>query len=239
MSLPRFFIPAKIRTGQLSTLPESASHHLARVLRLKIDGEIIIFNGQGGEFLCTIQKITDKQVEVMPVQFHPEDRAARLKIHLGLCIQKRDSMDRVITRAVELGVTSITPIASDYCTVAKKVISSRGPHWQKITLAACEQCGLNLLPELKASMSMADWLVSQDSDARLIAIPNSHPIEVTGAIVDTVSLLIGPEGGFSSSEITAATRAEFEQVTFGERILRAETAPIVALSVLHHIWGDF
>jgi 16S rRNA (uracil1498-N3)-methyltransferase len=239
MPRPRFFIAADIRTGQISTLPESASHHLARVLRLKIDSEIIIFNGQGGEFLCKIQKITDKQVEVLPVQFHPEDRAARLKIHLGLCIQKRDSMDRVITRAVELGVTSISPIASDYCTVAKKVINNRGPHWRKITLAACEQCGLNLLPELKANMSMEDWLVSQDSDARLIAVPDSHPIAVTGAIVDTVSLLIGPEGGFSSAEITAATRAEFEPITFGERILRAETAPIVALSVLHHIWGDF
>ena len=106
-------------------------------------------------------------------------------------------------------------------------------------IAACEQCGLNLLPALDPATNLSDWLATSSADVRLLAVPGSSPIPRTKSVVNSVSLLTGPEGGFSEAEEKEAINVGFNTVTFGERVLRAETAPIVALSVSHQVWGSF
>ena len=239
MTLPRFFVEGSIKTGKTFLLPEASGHHLARVLRKSTADRIVVFNGEGGEFVCSIESIRKNKVEVTPFEYDQNDRAPRLKISLGLCILKKDSMDSVLAKVTELVVSRVTPIISDHCAVAHKVIRNREPHWHQVMISACEQCGLNLLPVLDPTTTLTDWLADSSADIRLLAVPGSSPLPKTVAAVDSVSLLTGPEGGFSEAEETRAIKAGFNTVTFGERVLRAETAPVVALSVAHQVWGSF
>ena len=239
MTLPRFFVEGSIKEGKTFLLPQAAGHHLARVLRKTTADRIKVFNGEGGEFTCSIESIRKHQVEVKPTGYDEVNRAPQLKTTLGLCILKRDSMDSVLTKVTELGVSRVTPIISDHCAVAHKVIRNREAHWRQVIVAACEQCGLNLLPTLDAATTMTDWLATSGADIRLLAVPGSAPISNAISTVDSVSLLTGPEGGFSETEEKEAISAGLNTVTFGERVLRAETAPVVALSVAQQVWGSF
>jgi len=220
-------------------LPEASGHHLARVLRKTTAESIVVFNGDGGEFICSIESIKKNQVEVKPVKYDENNRTPQLKTTLGLCILKKDSMNSVLAKVTEIGVSRITPIISDHCAVAHKVIHHQENHWRQVVIAACEQCGLNLLPALDPATNLSDWLATSSADIRLLAVPGSSPIQRTPSVVNSVSLLTGPEGGFSEAEETEAIKAGFNTVTFGERVLRAETAPVVALSVSHLAWGNF
>jgi 16S rRNA (uracil1498-N3)-methyltransferase len=239
MSSPRIYIEGEIRTGIPVELPEAAAHHITRVLRLNAGDSITLFNGEAGEYPGTIEIVTKKQTSVLPGQFIDEPRTSSLSIELGICILKKDAMDRVVTKAVELGVTAITPIVSDHCAVSRKLIAKRASHWRQVSIAACEQCGLNILPRLRESSPTSEWIERQSSDLKLVSTQGQNPIKPSGESVSSVSLLVGPEGGFSSSELEDAEKHGFAAVTFGSRILRAETAPIVAISVLQHIWGDY
>ena len=239
MTLPRFFVEGSIKTGKPFLLPQAAGHHLARVLRKSTADNIVVFNGSGGEFTCSIESIRKSQVEVKPVEYDEIDRAPSLSTHLGLCILKRDSMDSVLTKVTELGARRITPIISDHCAVAHKVIRNRTQHWRQVIVAACEQCGLNRLPVLDAPTNLTDWLANSSADIRLLSVPGSAPLSPAISPVESVSLLTGPEGGFSEAEEEEAINSGFTRVTFGERVLRAETAPVVALAVAHQVWGSF
>jgi 16S rRNA (uracil1498-N3)-methyltransferase len=239
MTLPRFFVKGGIKIGENFVLPEASGHHLARVLRKTTAESIVAFNGEGGEFICSIEAIKKNHVEVRPVKYDENDRAPQLKTSLGLCILKKDSMNSVLTKVTELGVSRITPIISDHCAVAHKVIHNRETHWRQVVIAACEQCGLNLIPALDPATNLSEWLATSSADIRLLAVPGSSPIPRSISVVNSVSLLTGPEGGFSEAEETEAIKVGFNTVTFGERVLRAETAPVVALSVSHQVWGSF
>ena len=239
MTLPRFFVDGSIKIGETFVLPEASGHHLARVLRKTTAESIVLFNGEGGEFICSIESIKKNHVAVRPVKYDENNRAPHLKTTLGLCILKKDSMNSVLTKVTELGVSRITPIISDHCAVAHKVIHNRETHWRQVVIAACEQCGLNLLPALDPATNLSEWLATSSAEIRLMAVLGSSPIPHSVSVVNSVSLLTGPEGGFSEAEETEAIKAGFNTVTFGERVLRAETAPIVALSVSHQVWGSF
>jgi len=237
-TLPRFFIPGSITTGVPLDLPHSTAHHLKHVLRLS-DGEITVFNGEGGEYRCRIAEVGRKNVTVKPLEFIDVDRRARLCVHLGLCILKKDAMDRALGRSVELGASRITPLVSEHCTVASKVIRNRVDHWRQVIIAACEQSGLNLLPILDEPRPLVDWVESTAPGLKLISLQGHQPLPDTSDFPDSTSLLVGPEGGFSTDEINTSVNAGFVPVTFGERVLRAETAPLVALSVLNRLRGDY
>jgi 16S rRNA (uracil1498-N3)-methyltransferase len=239
MALPRFFVEGSIKIGEPFVLPEASGHHLARVLRKTPTESIALFNGEGGEFICSIESIKKNHVAVRPVKYDENNRAPKLKTSLGLCVMKKDSMNSVLAKVTELGVSRITPIISDHCAVAHKVIHGRETHWRHVVIAACEQCGLNLLPALDTATNLSEWLATINADIRLLAVPGSSPLPRPISVVNSVSLLTGPEGGFSKPEETKAIKAGFNAVAFGERVLRAETAPVVALSVSHQVWGSF
>ncbi|MBO6565343.1 MAG: 16S rRNA (uracil(1498)-N(3))-methyltransferase [Pseudomonadales bacterium] len=238
MATPRLFVDAELATGQSLTLPKGPSHHLATVLRQKTGHPVVLFNGQGGEYLGVLEQCDRIAVVVIVKGYVSVDRTPHLTIILGLWILKKDPMDAVLGRVVELGVSEITPITSDHCAVSAKMINSRREHWQAVIVSSCEQCGLNRLPLLHEPIATADWIKRSDADQKIIALPDERPLS-SGQSAATVALLVGAEGGFSKQEIELASRHGFEAVTFGERILRAETAPAAAISVLHRAWGDF
>ena len=234
---PRFYVKGHIQTGEHLVLPESTSHHLSRVLRLNSHDPITIFNGEGGEFECAISNMGKKQVEVVPVTFTDINRHSTIAIHLGMSVLKKDAMDRAIAKAVELGVQVITPIISEHCSVARKVINNRIAHWQQVVISACEQCGLNLLPELLPAANFDQWVNESNAGMKLIADGTGDRFEHQGEVAG-IDLVIGPEGGFSPSETTTAFKAGFTAIRFGPRILRAETAPAAAVATIRYALGE-
>ncbi len=238
MATPRLYISVELESGQQLTLPKAPAHHITTVLRRQAGDPVILFNGRGGEYHCILEESSRKAAIVNVGDFNSSDRTPELTIHLGMCILKKDPMDAVLGRIVELGVSEITPIISDHCAVSTKVIRKRQEHWQAIIVASCEQCGLNRLPLLNQPVATADWMTKAKSTRKLIALPGAQKL-VAGPPPESVSLLVGPEGGFSDQELSLARDQDFEPATFGARVLRAETAPAVALSVIHRVWGDF
>ena len=239
MNAPRFFIDGNIELGKTFELTEGPSHHLTHVLRKAIGEKVTTFSGKGGEFTCSIESIRKKTVEIKPIRYDEINRAPKLEIDLGLCILKKSSMDSVLAKITELGVSRVTPLLSENCAVAHKIIHQRMSHWRRVIIAACEQCGLNVLPALVPTTQLTDWLTGTNADLKLISLLGDYPPIKAVAEINSLSLVTGPEGGFSKAEQEKAIEAGFNAVTFGERTIRAETAPIVALSVSHQVWGDF
>ena len=149
-------------------------------------------------------------------------------------------MDWVLQKATELGVTSITPLFTERTEVRLKGerLDKKQQHWQQILISACEQCQRNRLPELNSACALEDWIPQAQDGLRYVLHHRSD-----GGLPDNpqrqpVSLLIGPEGGLSDDEISAAQAHQFKALTLGPRVMRTETAPIAALSVLQFLWGD-
>jgi len=239
MTLPRFFVQVDLNVGEKTSLNVGVAHFLRQVLRLESGAEVILFNGGGGEYRSRLEDVSKKAVTVTPEKFIDTNRAGALSVHLGLCVLKRDAMDNAIGRAVELGAKTITPIISDHVAVASKVIARRSEHWQKVVFSACEQCGLNLVPEIAAPTEISTWLRGREEETKLVASIGAPPLPSSSKPEGQIALLIGPEGGLAEAEVSHAFALGFTGLGLGERILRAETVPLVALSVLQRTWGDY
>ena len=238
MAQPRFYVQTKLNQGGLLNLPKDVSHHLLHVLRLKLGDEVIVYNGKGGEFLAEVVGISKQSSTVKLIGYEDIDRSAGIDIIYGLCVLKRNAMDRAITRCVELGVHTLTPLISENCAVGHKIIKDRHNHWQEVIIAASEQCGLNILPLLEPTTPILTWLNSIRADLKLIASPDGRKLP-NSSNTESIAITSGPEGGFTPEELRVASEASFKPVKLGNRILRSESAPVVALSAIHQMWGDF
>lgn len=235
----RFYHPEPLHLEQSVSLNESASHHIGRVLRLEPNTHIVVFDGVQGEWICNIEAIARKEVTVLPLQFNPIQRTPVTEATLAIPLIKGDRMDMAIQKATEMGVRRIQLLDTRYTDVRlqgerleKKLI-----HWQRIIINACEQCELNLLPELLTVKPLLEWLPSVDTPLRLIAHPGQQPLrQLLPEQATPFTLLTGPEGGFTDEEVQAAQTHGFECITLGERILRAETAPIALLGAIWAQW---
>lgn len=230
----RFFDPQPFQADQPVTLGPGASQHLARVLRMAPGDSITVFNGEGGEWTAVIEAVDKKAVTVRPLSFLDEDRTPQLPVVLGLPLIKGERMDYAIQKATEMGVAEIQVLATERTEVRLKGDreSKKREHWNQVILSACEQCGLNLPPRLSGIVPLTDFLVTA-SGLRLIAHPGEAPLAL-GVLkaAARLTLLTGPEGGFARQELEAARQAGFQSFALGERVLRAETAPVALLGAL-------
>ena len=137
---------------------------------------------------------------------------------------------------MELGVSEIQLLTSDRCEMRLKYDRDQKKidHWQGIAIAACEQCGLNIVPKILAPISLEKWLETDLPTTKLVLAPNKDEIDVLTNATPDIALLIGPEGGLSEEEISASNQKGFINWCIGERVLRTETAPVVALSILNY-----
>ncbi|TCM67795.1 16S rRNA (uracil1498-N3)-methyltransferase [Acinetobacter calcoaceticus] len=234
--MPRFFIEADLSLSQQLELTEPVFHHWVKVLRSQIGDSAILFNGQGGEYHATLVEINKKSAKVSIDHFNPDNRTPAFHSLLGQVMSKGDRMDYAIQKATELGVSQIQLLTSERCEMRLKYDRDQKKidHWQAIAVAACEQCGMNRVPEVLTPLSLSDWLASELPASKLVLAPNTEAVDVLDGIGTEIALLIGPEGGLSESEIQSANAVGFQNWCIGERILRTETAPIVALSILIH-----
>ncbi|GEA66141.1 ribosomal RNA small subunit methyltransferase E [Acinetobacter pittii] len=233
----RFFIETELTVGSTIQLTESVFHHWVRVLRAQLQEQATLFNGQGGEYLATLTEINKKNAFVTIENFNPANRDAPFKAVLGQVMSKGDRMDYAIQKATELGVSQIQLLISERCEMRLKYDRDQKKldHWQAVAIAACEQCGLNLVPEVLAPISLHEWLSSsQLPQSKFVLAPEKEQKDVLAGIQSELALLIGPEGGLSENEINQANQAGFMNWCIGDRVLRTETAPVVALSILNY-----
>ena len=173
--------------------------------------------------------------------FHDVSRESSLITHLGLGISKGERMDFALQKAVELGVSEITPLFTEHCVIqltGSRVVKKQA-HWQAVMISACEQSGRNTIPVLNATATFTDWLSTVPAATRLILDPQADTGLSTVTLPQPeVALTVGPEGGFSEAEIEQARRAGFVGVSLGPRVLRTESAAVTSLAAVQCLWGD-
>ncbi len=243
-STARFFADLPLLPGTSISLPDSTARHV-QVLRLQPGDHITLFNGQPGpegEFDATVTRMGRSDVDVTVGAFTATQREATRPIHLAVGMPANERMDWLVEKATELGAASIQPLMSERSVLRLK--SERADkkliHWRGIAVAACEQCGRNRLPVIHEVRTLADWLKALSlnsldaTHARLLlSLQNgASPLSAAVAVEQSLTFLSGPEGGLSPAEEAAATASGFAPVTLGPRVLRAETAPLVCLSLL-------
>ena len=237
--MPRFYVDTPLVRGTLE-LPERAARH-AQVLRLQPGSEITLFDGCGGEWHA---RITDmkRHVAAELLSFDPVEREIGVAISLAVGMPANDNMDYLVEKATELGVANIQPLECERSTLRLRGerIAKKQAHWQSVAIAACEQCGRNRVPSIEFSLSFSEWISKQEcsEEGKKHA---KYVLSFSGALLHSVNsqkaalFLSGPEGGLSPAEQKAALDAGFEAVNLGARVLRAETAPLVVLSVLGQV----
>lgn len=265
MHIPRLYIPQPLVENSRIELEPAAAHHIAKVLRMKEGRTVILFNGLEvnggecgqvyGEFSATLAEVGKRQVSVEIGHFMAKPVESPLSIELGACLIKNDRMDWLLQKATELGVTSITPLWSQYTDIKLPAdrIEKKLQHWQHVLVSACEQSGRLTVPKIVPPQKLEQWLVSTQVDYPWVLHPYDTSDKGNGsqngiandASGDThisaptsAALLVGPEGGLAASEVELAVEHGFCCGVLGPRILRAETAPLVAISLLQAQFGD-
>ncbi|MDY7220203.1 16S rRNA (uracil(1498)-N(3))-methyltransferase [Denitrificimonas sp. JX-1] len=239
MSLPRFFVAAPLALGE-HELPEAQAHYLSRVLRLTVGAQVQLFDGSGQEYIGELTHVGKKTVRV---ELHEVVRGlpnSALHIHLGQGLSRGERMDWAIQKATELGVAEITPLFTERCEVRLNAerIQKRLEHWQQVAISACEQCGRSQVPVIHPPQLLKDWQAVLEADLKLVLHPVAQPL-TEHQPPQRLAFLIGPEGGLTETEVMSAGEHGFHPARLGPRVLRTETAPVVALSVAQQLWGDF
>lgn len=241
MKFTRIYQTSSLIVNATLMLDQPSSHHLLQVLRLKSGDMITVFNGNGGEYQAEIIAIEKKRAIIKVKKFIDIDRESPLRIHLGQGIARGEKMDFIIQKAVELGVTKITPLFTEFSNVklAGERLQKRVEHWQAVAISACEQSGRNRIPEIVAPISLPNWLSQCQENLKLVLDPDAtaHLSNLSGTYTN-IALLIGAEGGLSKEEIALAKQYDFQFLQLGPRILRTETAGLAIISALQSRWGD-
>jgi len=240
MRITRIHTIQPLIIGQHLTLGNDASRHLVTVLRAKIGTQVILFNGQGGEFIGRVIDAHPKKALIDVESFSDIDRESPLHIHLGIAISRGDRLDFVFQKATELGVSKITPLFTERSEVKLKAdrLEKKMRHWQQIIISACEQCQRNKVPTLNPATNLTDWIEKANAQQKLVLHHRSEQKLTDYQQPESLALLIGPEGGLSNDEITLAHTNDFANLTLGPRVLRTETAPLAAISLVQFVWGD-
>ena len=236
--MPRFFVPAEALNGKFAVLTGQTAAHV-KVLRLKQGDEATLCTGDGKEHRCVISDLSPGQVSLVVSETVPSVSEPKLRCTLFVAFLKADKLEHVLQKATELGVSRVVIFLSSRCISRPNEASLRNKldRWRKIAAAAAEQSGRGLIPEVDVAAGYDDAL-RQAAQAKLpvFLYENEGHLALRSAIRDgvpgTVSVVTGPEGGFSEEEVAAAVKAGLQICSLGPRILRCETAPLCALSAL-------
>lgn len=242
MRIPRIYHPELLEYQTQCQLSEDAANHVGRVLRMVEGEQLELFDGSNHIYPAIITESNKKSVKVNILGRDLSNKESNLKIHLGQVISRGERMEFTIQKSVELGVNVITPLWSERCGVKLdgERMDKKIQQWQKIAIAACEQCGRNVVPEIRPLMKLQDWCAEDDGALKLNLHPRAqHSIKTLPMIPkDGVRLLIGSEGGLSEQEIVQTQQNGFTEILLGKRVLRTETASLAAISALQIYFGD-
>jgi 16S rRNA (uracil1498-N3)-methyltransferase len=240
----RFYHSNPLGLNQIITLDEFASHHALRVMRVKVDDFLILFNGDGFEYRGRVSDINKKTINVEILSKEKNNSESPININLFQSISSNEKMDMVIQKATELGVSSIQPIFTSRSTIKLSLdrTKKRLIHWKQVSISACEQSGRSKIPTIKSPIEFdqisegiktnsLNLLLHPDNLEESSNLPNEYSGDI--------NVFIGPEGGFSQDEVLLLKKQNCINIQLGPRILRTETAPLAIIAILQYKYGDF
>jgi 16S rRNA (uracil1498-N3)-methyltransferase len=243
--MPRFYVPAPPIENDLLKIEGNEARHIRRVLRLKAGDEIIIFDGLGKEYEGKIVEEGSSFVVMKVLNIFLSKRESPLEITLAQSLLKGEKMDYLIQKATELGVKKIIPFLSSRSIplLDKSGRLKRHHRWERIAIEASKQCGRGVVPKIEPLQHYSEMLQTTPSNSLRLIFWERGGAKIKEILERSVEkkkiwFIIGPEGGFSQEEIEEAKRTGFIPITFGKRILRAETASLCFLSILQYDYGD-
>lgn len=237
----RIYQDGQYDLGATVSLSPAAVQHVALVMRMREGERITLFRGDNREFAAVITRVQKREVLVQIEHVAVVDRESPLGVHLAQGVSKGDRMEWVIQKAVELGVTQITPILTERSVVRLDAERSakKEAHWQSVAIHACEQCGRNQIPVVNPMCSLEQFFKQCHVPVKWVLHPDANQTMADYQPESRdMALLIGPEGGFSSTEFLGASEQGYFPLSLGPRILRTETAAITAISLLQARFGD-
>ncbi|SCK12294.1 16S rRNA (uracil(1498)-N(3))-methyltransferase [Vogesella sp. LIG4] len=240
--MPRFFIDAVLTTAEQYALPDSVVRHI-QVLRLREGDAITLFNGRGGEWQAVLGSIAKREASCAITAFDDVSRESPVWLGLAQAISSGDRMEFTLQKGVEMGVSAFQPLATERSIVklAGDRADKRVQRWQEIVIAACEQSGRNVIPQVLPILTLKQWLAAlPPAAAHLLLSPlGTRRLADIASQPDAAWLLAGPEGGLSAGEEAAAIAAGCTPLKLGPRILRTETAALAAVGAMQTVWGDY
>jgi 16S rRNA (uracil1498-N3)-methyltransferase len=240
--MPRFHCPLPLPVGSTVELPETVAHHL-HVLRQGPGDELLLFNGEGGQVHARLTDLGKRRASAAILSHEAFEAELPFRATLAQGLPEGSKMDWIVEKAVELGVAAIVPLAARRSVVklAGDRADKRLAHWQGIVVSAAEQCGRNRLTEIQPVQDAGRWLAQPHAEGeRILLSPRAGASLAQWARANgprDVTLLVGPEGGFSPEEEDAARANGALALSMGPRVLRTETAGLAALAVLAASWG--
>jgi len=238
--VPRFYVDAPLRAGSVCTLPEDTAHHAVHVLRLRDNDDVTLFNGRGGEYRARIASIQRLRIAVDVLEHRAAERESPLRVTLVQGVSAGERMDSTVRKAVELGVAEVQPVLATRSLARPKGerAENRRAHWQKVVIAACEQCGRNRIPEVLPLVPVSEYRAT--GDAMKVLLSPLAELALSKASLKGSDFIVaaGPEAGFTAEEEAAFADAGFLPVSLGPRVLRTETAAVAALAALSALRGD-
>lgn len=241
----RLFVDAPLSPGLEIPLPDDAARHALRVLRLKAGDHVTLFNGDGREYPALLSAADPRAARAGIEGVESPLRESPLHLTLVQALARGEKMDWIIQKATELGAARIAPIVGERSEV--KLDATRGEkrldHWRAIAIAACGQCGRNVIPHIDAPVTLEAWLAGEtpmESGSRWVLHPDgTTSLRNPGPLPVNMALAVGPEGGFGDNDLAALRLAGYRELRLGPRTLRTETAGIAALAALQALHGDF
>jgi len=239
--MARFYCPLPLVSGQVVDLPPTAARHV-QVLRMQPGHTLTLFNGEGGEFSAEVQHMGRSDVRVVVGEHRDVECESAVQVHLAVGMPANERMDWLVEKATELGVHRITPLMTERSVIrlTGERAEKKQAHWQAVAASASEQCGRNRVPVIDAPGRLDAWLPRQNAQADVVhgvlsLHASTQPLTTMrgGAVAaKTWVLLNGPEGGLTDAEDAAARAKGFVALSLGDRVLRAETAALGALTLL-------
>ncbi|HEX7031051.1 MAG TPA: 16S rRNA (uracil(1498)-N(3))-methyltransferase [Gammaproteobacteria bacterium] len=243
MRIPRIYVDSMINPSKDFFLTGDSLKHVSKVLRLRAGAEVLLFDGTGGEWRAALDTIQRDHARARLIEHLDTNREAPLRWELVQGISRGERMDYALQKSVELGVAAVHPVETKRTVVRLDAAraAKRREHWQGVVTSAAEQSGRTRLPPVSAIMSLENFLAERSGGLLLILDPEAATRidDLPMARPERVLLLAGPEGGFEDGEREAIYRAEAFGVRLGPRVLRTETAAVVAAALLLARWGDY
>ena len=233
----RFHCAVALVANSSISLPPGAARHV-QVLRMQPGDALTLFDGTGGEYAATIERMGRSDVEVHVGERIAVEREAARAVHLAVGMPANERMDWLVEKATELGVASIQPLMTAHAVLrlTGERADKKRAHWEAIAIAACEQCGRNRVPKIHAVQTFANWLSAQGGDSPRFVLSLAEGAQAVREVAqnrfDHAWVLSGPEGGLSTAEEKDAISRGFAPLSLGSRVLRAETAALAALAFL-------
>ena len=240
--MPRFYLADGLQPGQNISLPENVIRHL-HVLRVREGEEITLFNGNGHSYPTRLLSLAKRQAVAEVLSEQTADNESPLAISLIQAVSSGERMDFTLQKSVEMGVTEIFPVTSARSIVklSGERAEKRQERWQEIVIAACEQCGRNRIPTVHPLLPLPQRLqqLPQSDVHLLMGLHHPTSLKAIQPAPQRITLMIGPEGGWSPEEEAAAFQTGFQSILLGKRVLRTETAALAAIAAMQTLWGDF